>query len=83
MALRTMMFGEISVLLAHQPELTNRGDYRQAVVDFNVLGKPTKKARELTFGHLVTCMAFRLTLPYFVSSGDSGRLMNVLSLYWR
>ena len=49
-AARTMMSGELAILLAHQLETASKADYRQQVVDFNVLSKPTRKARELAGG---------------------------------
>jgi hypothetical protein len=51
-AARTMMLGELRTLFIHQPETATKEDYRREVVESNVLGKPTRKARELAFGHL-------------------------------
>ena len=51
-AARTMMLGELRTLFIHQPETATKADYRREVVESNVLGKPTRKARELAFGHL-------------------------------
>lgn len=47
-----MMLGELRTLFNHQPETATKADYRREVVEANVLGKPTRKARELAFGHL-------------------------------
>lgn len=51
-AARTMMLAELQHLLEALPEDAQRADYRAAVVDSNVLDKPTLKARKLTFEHL-------------------------------
>jgi hypothetical protein len=51
-AARTMMLTELQHLLEALPEDAQRADYRVAVVDTNVLDKPTLKARKLTFEHL-------------------------------
>jgi hypothetical protein len=52
-ASRTMMLDDVSALLAHVQPTAAPCDYRREVVDSNTLGKPTRKARELTFRHLV------------------------------
>lgn len=51
-AARTMMLGEVSILLARVADVASPDLYKQEVVDYNVLGKPTLKARQLTFRHL-------------------------------
>ena len=51
-AARTMMLPELRRLLEVAKEESSRGDYRMAVVEQNVLDKPTLKARKLTFEHL-------------------------------
>lgn len=51
-AARTMMLSELRTLFDHQAEAATKADYRQEVVEANVLGKPTRKARLLAFGHL-------------------------------
>jgi len=53
-AARTMMLDDLRMLLAHTVLESTRADYESAVVDANVLGKPTRKARELAFRHLAT-----------------------------
>jgi len=46
------MLPELRRLLDAAPARAGRGDYRSAVVDGNVLDKPTTRARKLTFEHL-------------------------------
>ena len=53
-AARTMMLDDLRVLLAHTPTGATRADFAAAVVTENVLGKSTKKARELALRHLGT-----------------------------
>lgn len=64
-AARTMMLGEASALFARIPAKAVRDDYRREVVEFNALGKPTKKARELTFRHLSDLYGLDPALPVF------------------
>lgn len=56
-AARTMMLPELQDLLQSTPEGAKPADYRQAVVDENVLNKPTVNARKLSFQHLVSLYA--------------------------
>ena len=51
-AARTMMLDDLRVLLAHVPAAAVRADYASAIVEANVLVKPTRKARELSLRHL-------------------------------
>lgn len=51
-AARTMMLPELQRLLEALPEDAERADYRAAVVETNVLDKPSLKARKLGFEHL-------------------------------
>ena len=53
-AARTMMLDDLRALLAHTPSHASRADYAAAIVSDNVLGKSTKKARELALRHLAT-----------------------------
>ena len=64
-AARTMMLDDLRQLLAHTSENAKRADYSAAVIDDNVLGKPTKKARELALRHLATLFALDLANPIF------------------
>lgn len=64
-AARTMMLDDLRLLLSHTPAQATRADYVAAVVDDNVLGKPTRKARELALRHLVTLYALDPVNPIF------------------
>lgn len=64
-AARTMMLDDLSLLLAHTPPQATRADYVAAIVDSNVLGKPTRKARELALRHMATLYALDLANPIF------------------
>ena len=64
-AARTMMFDDLRVLFAHVPANAAHADYAQAVFTDNVLGKPTKKARELALRHLTTLYGLDTNLPLF------------------
>lgn len=50
---RTMMLGELALLLDACAPDSPQADYRQAVVDLNCLGKRSGNTRALTWGHLV------------------------------
>lgn len=64
-AARTMMLDDLRLLLAHTPLQATRADYVSAVVDANVLGKPTRKARELALRHMATLYALDPVNPIF------------------
>ncbi len=64
-AARTMMLDDLRVLMTHTPSGATRDDYAAAIVGENLLGKPTKKARELAFRHLATLYALELANPIF------------------
>ncbi|WP_250514399.1 hypothetical protein [Caballeronia sp. INDeC2] len=64
-AARTMMLDDLRLLLSHTPPDATRADYMTAVVDDNVLGKPTRKARELALRHLAALYALDLSNPIF------------------
>lgn len=64
-AARTMMLEDMRLLMAHVPVGATRADYAAAVVNDNVLGKPTKKARELALRHLITLYALDPANPIF------------------
>jgi hypothetical protein len=42
-AARTMMLDDLRLLLAHTLPQATRADYASAIIDGNVLGKPTRK----------------------------------------
>ncbi|SQA56940.1 Uncharacterised protein [Burkholderia cepacia] len=60
-----MMLDDLRLLLSHTPSQATRADYVTAVVDDNVLGKPTRKARELALRHLATLYALDPVNPIF------------------
>lgn len=64
-AARTMMLDDLRLLLAHTPQQATRADYVSAVVEANVLGKPTRKARELALRHMATLYALDPANPVF------------------
>ena len=64
-AARTMMLDDLRLLLAHTSPQATRADYTSAVVDGNVLGKPTRKARELALRHMATLYALDPVNPIF------------------
>ena len=64
-ASRTMMLDDLRLLLAHTPPGATREDYARAVVDDNLLGKATRKTRELTFKYLVTLYGLNPDNPIF------------------
>jgi len=64
-AARTMMLDDLRALMAHTRPQASRADYVSAVVDTNVLGKPTRKARELALRHLATLYGLDPANPIF------------------
>lgn len=64
-AARTMMLEDLTVLFQHLPEHATRTEYANAIVHHNILGKPTKKSRELSFKHLTTLYALDSQLAVF------------------
>ena len=64
-AARTMMLDDLRLLLSLTPAEANRTDYASAVVDGNILGKPTKNARALALKHLVALYSLDLANPLF------------------
>lgn len=64
-AARTMMLDDLRVLFAHVPANAAHADYAQAVFTDNLLGKPTKKSRELALRHLKTLYGLDTRLPLF------------------
>lgn len=64
-AARTMMLDELRLLLTHTEASSRRDDYVSAIVDANVLGKPTRRARELTLRYLGTLYSLDLANPLF------------------
>lgn len=64
-AARTMMLDDLRLLLDHTSIDAQRADYVSAVVEANVLGKATRKARELALRHLATLYALDTANPIF------------------
>ncbi len=64
-AARTMMLDDIRLLLAHTPVGASRAEYAEAIVGANVLGKATKKARELALRHLSVLYGLDVGNPIF------------------
>ncbi len=64
-AARTMMLEDLRLLLAHTPPQATQAEYVAAIVDGNVLGKPTRKARKLALRHMATLYALDLANPIF------------------
>jgi hypothetical protein len=62
---RTMMLDDLKVLFSHVPANAVRADYSQAVFTENILGKPTKKSRELALRHITTLYGLDTQLPLF------------------
>lgn len=64
-AARTMMLDDLRALMSHTPGGASRADYVVAIVAENVLGKATKKARELALRHLGTLYGLDGVNPIF------------------
>lgn len=64
-AARTMMLEELRALLSATGDVPSRTDYAAAIVDDNVLGKPTRRARLLTLRHMSALYDLDTTNPIF------------------
>jgi len=64
-AARTMMLDDLRRLLAHTEITAQKPDYAQAVLDDNILGKASKKARQLSLRHLSTLYDLSPSNPIF------------------
>ncbi|MEJ5029922.1 hypothetical protein [Comamonas sp. MYb69] len=53
-AARTMMLDDLCILLSNTERQATREDYIAAILGDNVLGKPTRKSRELALKHMTT-----------------------------
>ncbi|PWF46819.1 hypothetical protein C7C56_015180 [Massilia glaciei] len=60
-----MMLDDLQALFAHVPASAERVDYAEHIISLNVLGKPTKKARELALRHLTTLYGLDPKLALF------------------
>ncbi len=64
-AARTMMLDDLRLLLAHTPASASRAEYAESIMGANVLGKATKKARELALRHLTVLYGLEVANPIF------------------
>ena len=64
-AARTMMLDDLQLLLSHTPADATRATYAEAIIGANVLGKATKKARELALRHLSVLYGLDVNSPIF------------------
>ena len=64
-AARTMMLEDLRVLFAEVPAEAAREAYADAVVQRNLLSKPTRKARELALRHLAALYGLDPRFPVF------------------
>jgi hypothetical protein len=62
---RSMMIDEVSTLLSSVPPDAPAADYREAVIDANLLGKKTNSNRHLSFRHLQKLYALDSNVPLF------------------
>jgi hypothetical protein len=60
-----MMLAEVSALLAHLPADAARAAYREAVVDQNLLAKPTRRSREFALRSLIQLYGLDPAFPLF------------------
>ena len=60
-----MMLDDLRNLLAHTPAAASRQEYGCAIVTDNLLGKSTKKARELSLKHLAALYGLDSVYPLF------------------
>lgn len=59
------MLDDLRSLFSHTRPNATREDYSQAIIEHNVLGKPTRKARELTLRHLAALYGLDSENPLF------------------
>lgn len=64
-ASRTMMLAEVSELFHGRPASATADQYKEDIEVFNVLHKPTEKARKLTWRHLVDLYGMDTAIPLF------------------
>src|SRR5688572_8147942 len=62
---RSMMLSELTALLGATASESTREDYKSAVVENNLLGKPTFSSRQKTFRHLVELFSLDPSVPLF------------------
>lgn len=64
-AARTMMLDDLRVLMTNTQPQATREDYLAAILDNNVLGKPTRKARELALRYMAALYTLDPLNPIF------------------
>ena len=64
-AARTIMFGDLQILLSSVQADADKAAYSEEVVANNLMGKPTKKARELALRHLAILYGLHPSLAVF------------------
>ena len=64
-AARTMMLDELRALFGCTAPQAGRAEYAKAIVADNTLGKPTRKARELTLRYLIALYGLDTANPIF------------------
>ncbi len=64
-AARTMMLEDLRILFAALPAGATKAEYADEVLNGNVLGKPTKKARELAFRHMTALYGLDPSIAVF------------------
>ena len=62
---RTMMLAEITELFHGRGVEATLAQYQEDIERFNVLHKPTEKARKLTWRHLIDLYGMDITIPLF------------------
>jgi hypothetical protein len=62
---RTMMLAELNAVLANVPQLSSASDYREAILQRNILGKTTDSTREKSLRHLRELYALDEGVPIF------------------
>jgi len=62
---RSMMIVELQQIFAALPADAGVEQYQSQIVDYNLLNKPTEKARKLTFRHLVDLYGMSPEVPLF------------------
>ena len=62
---RTMMLAELGAVLANVPHGSGAADYREAILQRNVLGKTTDSTRQKTLRHLRELYALDEDAPIF------------------
>ncbi len=60
-----MMLDELRLLLSHTESHAAFGEYKTAILEDNVLGKPTRKARELTLRYMSALYGLDTANPIF------------------